>query len=103
MLVSDRAKKFGFKSASAMINEYRFDPTAHQSLIEAIVCNSQGEGVLSGLKNDPEQYLLFIYRMGLRNFEEAVFIFEKIHQARISPGDQTKYRKTLKSENLLWD
>ncbi|WP_124561904.1 hypothetical protein [Pedobacter sp. KBW01] len=101
--LQSRAKRWGTKSSAYMLQQYKYNAQAHQELIEAILCNTQGEGVFAGLKSNPAQYLLQVYNVGIRNFEEAVFLFESSFKTQISSADKTAFRQNLKYQQVLWD
>lgn len=101
--LQSRAKRWGTKPSGYMLKQYKYNAEAHQELIEAILCNTQGEGVFSGLKSNPAQYLLQVYNVGLRNFDEAVFLFESSFKTQISSADKTAFRQNLKYQQVLWD
>ena len=102
-LLENTNKKYGGQPASQMLLRYKYDVTAHNELIEAIVCNSQGDGIFAGLRNDPAQYLLFMFNIGIRTFDEAVFLFEHLNKVTIPSIDKAQLRASIKGVNLAWD
>lgn len=101
--LQSRMKRWGTKPSAQMLYLYKYSAKDHAELIETILCNSQGEGVFAGLKSDPAQYLLQVYNTGLRNFDEAVLLFEGTFKTQISSVDKATFRKTLKYQEVLWD
>lgn len=98
-----KAKKYGAKNSEEMIYEYMYNPIQHNELIEAIVCNSKGEGILSNLENNPEEYFYTLYKIGLRNFDEAVFLFEKTNNLKLSDSKKVLLKKTLLELKPVWN
>jgi len=101
--LQNRIKRWGTKPSGQMLYLYKYSAKDHAELIETILWNSQGEGVFAGLKSDPAQYLLQVYNTGIRNFDEAVLLFEGTYKTQISSVDKATFRKTLKYQEVLWD
>lgn len=78
------ARSYGAKHSSEMIIAYNYEAELHNKLIAAIICNSKGEGIFSGLSDAPVKYLDLLYTIGLRNLDEGVLLFETNYNKKIS-------------------
>jgi hypothetical protein len=67
-----------------MIIAYNYDAELHNNLLAAIICNSKGEGIFSGLSDAPAKYLDLLYTIGLRNLDEGALLFETNYNKKVS-------------------
>ncbi|MBW8359289.1 MAG: hypothetical protein K0M63_05725 [Weeksellaceae bacterium] len=96
------AKRSGLPSTH-MLDLIKYDEATHTALVEAVVCNAKGEGIFSGLAGDPAQFMAYLHNIGLRNFDEAVFLFENIYQTTLTAAQKAQFRTTIAYRNMAWD
>jgi hypothetical protein len=92
----------GARHSQEMVFSYRYDKQSHKQLIEAIVCNSRGEGIFANLGDQPEKYFWHLYNVGLRNFQDAVLLYESIYQRKLSDTQKRNLQSSAMDTKLFW-